>query len=35
MVLTKKEKILVGISIFMGFCGLMVGLIAIPFFATM
>jgi len=35
MALSKKEKILMGTAIFLGFCGLMVSIIAIPFFMTM
>jgi len=34
MALTKKEKIYTGIAGFLGFCGLMVALIAIVFFIT-
>lgn len=35
MALSKKEKILAGSALFLGFCGLMVALIAIPFFISM
>ena len=35
MALSKKEKILIVIAALLGFCGLMVALIAIPFFVSM
>ncbi len=35
MALSKKEKILIGSAIFLALCGLMVSLIAIPFFISM
>ncbi|MBB6481619.1 hypothetical protein HNR50_003299 [Spirochaeta isovalerica] len=35
MAMTKKEKIFAGIAGFLGFCGLMVAVIAISFFMSM
>ncbi len=31
MAMSVKEKILIGVALFLGLCGLMVGIIAIPF----